>query len=488
MHILRRPLAEIPDPLALPPPRSRGASPFDAAIRPPGSKSLSNRALLLAALAPGQSILHGALVDADDAVRMIDALRTLGATIDVHEDRVVVHGVGGRWKPVHPNGSPATGDLLLNLNNAGTATRFLAAAALLSPVPIVIDGNARMRERPIGELGDILKKLGASISYSARPGFPPMRIVPPAFPPDATVLEIPTTQSSQFISALLLIAPWLPHHLTIKLVGEITSESYINMTLGLLQRLGASVQTAGDNRVIRVGPAAASPTNRDLIPGDGIPPFEYDVEPDASGATYFWAAAALVPDSTCRLLDLDAGSLQGDTGFVELLGRMGATSTLKPALAGSRASLQVRGPRTLLPIMADMSDMPDAAMTLAVVASFASGVSVLRGLRTLRVKESDRIAAMQTELAKIGVKIDSPVAGDSGAMTITPPGGGGGGRGPGIDCSPSAPPVHFDTYDDHRIAMSLALIALRRPNVFINHPQCVAKTYAAYWRDLAGLF
>ncbi len=481
-HNLCLPLAQIPDPLPLPPPRTRGVSPFDVSVRPPGSKSLSNRALLLAALTPGTSVLRGALVDADDAVRMIDALRQLGATIKSDVDRLTVTGVGGRWKPVDDRGAPAKADVLLNLNNAGTATRFLAAAALLSPVPIVIDGNARMRERPIGELGDILRKLGATISYAGTPGYPPMRIVPPAVPQNATVLDIPTTQSSQFISALLLIAPWLPHHLTLRLVGEVTSGSYITMTLGLLQRLGAAVQTGGDNRVIRVGPASTSSAG---TPGGGIPPFEYDTEPDASGATYFWAAAALSPDSTSRVLDLDGKSLQGDTGFVELLGRMGATSTVKPAAAGTAGSLAVRGPRTLLALMADMSDMPDAAMTLAVVASFASGVSVLRGLRTLRVKESDRIVVMQTELAKIGVKVQSPVAGDAGAMTITPPGGG---RGAGVDCSTGVAPVYFDTYDDHRIAMSLALVALRRPNVFINHPQCVAKTYANYWRDLAGLF
>jgi 3-phosphoshikimate 1-carboxyvinyltransferase len=471
--MLNRPLAEVPDPLPLPPPRTRGEAPFDAAVTPPGSKSLTNRAILLAALADGESVLHGALVDADDAQRMVEALRTLGSQVEVGEGGTVkVRGVGGRWKPAAGEGA-----VTLNLNNAGTATRFLAAASLLSPVPIVIDGNARMRQRPIGELGEILTRLGARVRYLGdAPGCPPMEVTPPVGLDAERTLDIPTTQSSQFISALLLISPWIVPGMTIKLTGEVTSASYIGMTVGLLERLGASVRSSADLRVLRVGPA-------DGVRGGlacGIPAFMYPIEPDASGATYFWAAAALLPEARCRVMGLDSDSLQGDTGFTDLLARMGATVTVRPAALDLPAYIETRGPATLGGVMADMADMPDAAMTLAVVASFASGMSILRGLRTLRVKESDRIHAMQTELAKIGVKVDSPVAGDAGAMTITPPRG-------GVDCSPNAPPVYFDTYDDHRIAMALSLVSLCRPNVFIRHPQCVGKTYATYWRDFARL-
>jgi 3-phosphoshikimate 1-carboxyvinyltransferase len=470
--MLGRPLAELPDPLPLPGPPGRGAAPFDAAVTPPGSKSLTNRAILLAALAQGESVLRGALVDADDAMRMVEALRTLGAEVDVGTDGTVkVRGVGGRWRPR----DVTAGRVLLNLNNAGTATRFLAAASLLSPIPVVIDGNARMRQRPIGELGEILTRLGARVRYEGdAPGCPPMEVTPPgggAGVGGERTLEIATTQSSQFISALLLISPWITPGLTIKLTGEVTSASYVEMTVGLLERLGASVRSAGDLRVMRVGPTEG---------GTGIPAFTYEVEPDASGATYFWAAGAMMPNARCRVLGLDSGSLQGDTGFTDLLARMGATVTVRPGVLGLPASIETRGPLELNGLMADMSDMPDAAMTLAVVASFAKGMSILRGLKTLRVKESDRIEAMRTELAKIGVKVESPVAGDAGAMTITPPRG-------GIDCSAGVPPVTFDTYDDHRIAMSLALVSLRRPNVFINHPQCVGKTYATYWRDFAKI-
>ncbi|QOJ00794.1 MAG: 3-phosphoshikimate 1-carboxyvinyltransferase [Phycisphaeraceae bacterium] len=462
-------IEDLPDPLHLPAPAGRGAAPFRAVVTPPGSKSLTNRALLLAALCRGTSTITGALTDADDARRMIEALTTLGATVERAGTTLRVTGVGGAWTPA------GAGDVVLDLNNAGTATRFLAAASLLSPRPVVIDGNARMRQRPIGELGEMLEGLGAGVTYLADAGRPPVRVVPPA-PLDTTkTVDIPTTQSSQFVSALLLIAPWLPHGLTLRLSGEVTSASYIAMTIGLLQRLGATVRASADLRVVRVGPArdgAGRPV--------GLPAFEYHVEPDASGATYFWAAASLVRDAKCRVLGLDSSSLQGDSRFTDLLARMGCEITVSPASGGSPGWIECAGPDALQPVMADMSDMPDAAMTLAVVAAFAPGTSVLRGLRTLRVKESDRIEAMRAELAKIGVECKSPVFGDSGAMTITPPRG-------GVSCSADAPPVAFDTYDDHRIAMSLALVSLRRPNIRINHPACVAKTYPTFWADFAGL-
>jgi len=476
IDLLNRPLAELPHELALSPvprwPRHRRPT---LRVRPPGSKSLSNRALLLAALASGTSTIRNALLDADDAQRMLAAIQALGATHHAAIDEATgacslqVQGVAGVWRP---KSDPAE----LNLNNAGTATRFLTAAAVLSASPIVIDGNARMRQRPIAELADILPLFGARIEYLGQPGFPPLKIIPPRAlgkPPAAPrVIELPTTQSSQFISALLLIAPWLSTGVTLKLQGEITSKSYIQMTLGQLAELGASVRNSADLSVIRVGPAQSSV---DAPPG--LSAFEHDVEPDASGATYFWAAAAILPGLTCRVKGIGADSLQGDSDFPVMLERMGVQRV--PSEPG-QTELAVDGPDELMPTIADMSDMPDAAMSLAAVACFAKGSTILRGLRTLRVKETDRIAAMQKELSKLGVRVDSPVAGDPDALSITPPTG-------GMDCSPSCPTVHFDTYDDHRMAMSLALIALRRPNIIIRDPQCVAKTYPTYWRDYARL-
>jgi 3-phosphoshikimate 1-carboxyvinyltransferase len=338
-----------------------------------------------------------------------------------------------------------------------------------------------MRERPIGELIDALAMLDAGADYLAAPRFPPVRIRPPADLPSNATLTLSTTLSSQFISALLLIAPWLPGGLTLRLEGDITSRSYVQMTLGLLDLLGATVRTSDSLHVIRVTPPPHPARGR------GLAAFDYLVEPDASGASYFWAAAAMAPGATARVEGLEARSLQGDTRFPELLSRMDAVVICEdgapaagPGASPSLPSIGVRGPSALAPIMADLSDMPDTAMTLASAASFASGRSILRGLRTLRVKETDRIAALQSELAKVQVKVETNVLGDRDAITINPPPG-------GIACSPAAPRVEFDTYDDHRMAMSLALFGLRRPNVWIRNPRCVAKTYPNFWRDLAAL-
>jgi 3-phosphoshikimate 1-carboxyvinyltransferase len=452
---LLKPITELPRVLAMPAPPAT----FDAAVTPPGSKSLTNRALLLAGLARGESRVSNCLRDADDARRMIAAIQQLGAGVrDGPGGSLVVTGVDGRWR-VPPEG------VRLALGNAGTAARFLAASAMLANGPVTIDGDARMRERPIGELGDVLGKLGCGVVYEGSAGCPPVKITPPSAGAPSPLLEVPTTQSSQFISGILMAAPWLSRGLTVRLVGEITSAPYIAMTLGLLAQVGATVRHSEDLRVLRIGGAEGQ---------RGLPAFEYAVEPDASGATYFWGAAAAVPGARCRVEGLDVGSLQGDARFPEVLRLMGVKVGSGPGY------IETMGTATLKPILADMSEMPDAAMTLAAVACFANGTSILRGLRTLRVKESDRIAAMHAELTKLGVAVQTPVQGDKDAMTITPPVG-------GMDCSASAPPVEFETYNDHRIAMSLALIALRRPNITIRNPACVAKTYPTFWADFAKL-
>jgi 3-phosphoshikimate 1-carboxyvinyltransferase len=442
---------------------------FDIDVCPPGSKSLTNRALLLAALGTGESRLNRPLVDADDARQMLRALRTLGAGVDESEPGVVrITGTGGEWKPTGES------EVVLHLENAGTAVRFLAAGVMLSRAGVVIDGNARMRMRPIGELGELLEKLGAKVEYLGTHGCPPLRITPPVGGVCTKSLEVGATQSSQFVSALLLVAPFFEHGLTLRLREGATSASYVAMTAGLLSRLGVDVQTSADQRVIRVHPAPRdAQTGRPALPG-----FTYDVEPDASGATYFWAAAAMVPGARARVLDLDDNSLQGDSDFAVLLRRMGARAIERRT---PESSIRVVGPAVLEPIMADMSDMPDAAMSLAAAACFARGTSVMRGLKTLRVKETDRIEALRSELTKVGVRVDVGAAGDPATLTITPPPG-------GIDCSAGASPVAFETYDDHRMAMSLSLIGLLRPNVAILNPACVAKTYPGYWADFAKMY
>jgi 3-phosphoshikimate 1-carboxyvinyltransferase len=455
---LRAPLADLPDPLPIPTLPGGGAAPPVASVRPPGSKSLTNRLLLLAALAGGESVLRHPLLEADDAERMLGAIASLGAGVERADGLVRIRGVDGLWDV------PGDG-VTVNLNNAGTATRFLAASALCSPGPMTVDGNERMRQRPIGELGDLLRRLGAGVEYLGVRGCPPIRITRPEGGLVERGVSVPTTRSSQFISALLLVAPFLPDGLTLRLEGAVTSASYVRMTVSLLERVGVQVRTSEGLRVIRVLP--------------GCPSLDLDVEPDASGATYFWGAGALLPGASVAVEGLGEGALQGDSGFPEMLGRMGASIAVKDGADG--AVTVVRGPEGLSPVFADMSDMPDAAMTLAVCASFARGTSILRGVRTLRDKECDRIAALESELAKIGVVVESNVRGDPDVLTVTPPE-------KGVDCSEDAGRVEFDTFDDHRMAMSLALIGLRRPNVWIRDPGCVAKTYPGYFADLAKLY
>lgn len=455
-----RATSALPDPLPVRP-LAAGAIPFKCTITPPGSKSITNRALLLAGLASGESVLRGALVEADDTARMIDALRQLGAGVEREgAETLRVRGVNGKWKP---GGREVT----LDLGNAGTATRFLAAAAVMSPVPVIIDGNARMRQRPIGELTGALATLGVTIQHLGTPDCPPVRIVPPALDLHAPKIEFGALKSSQFVSALLLIAPWVSGGLTVRHTATVTSPSYIWMSLRLLERLGASVQSSDDLRVVRVGCGEDDEQQ-------GLSAFDLAIEPDASSATYWWAAAAMCPGSRAIVRGLGSESLQGDAGFPTQMERMGATVE-----AGSEW-ISCAGPNEIKPIVADMTDMPDAAMSLATVACFARGASIIRGLQTLRVKESDRIGAMESELAKVGVRVETNYLGDPGAIRVTPPAA-------GLDCTPGAPRVEFDTYDDHRIAMSLALIGLRRPNVFVRNPSCVNKTYPTFWRDLARL-
>ena len=459
---LRQPLGDLPDPLHLPTLTSVAGMQrrsLDLTITPPGSKSLTNRALLLAALADGRSTIRGALTDADDGRQMISALRALGATITERATDVDVEGVNGRLRVSSESAS-------IGVNNAGTAMRFLAAAALLNPdqaSPITLDGNARMRERPIGELGAILEGLGARVEYLGGHGYPPIRIWSPgtkaATRPDA--LEIGRTRSSQFVSALLLVAPWLPSGVSLRFTEDVTSESYIEMTTGLLTRLGADVRVGVRDRSVVVGPG-------------GLRGFTLQIEPDASGATYPWAMAAVLPGLCVRVPGLSHPSLQGDARFPSLLAAMGATVSSSP-LATS-----VTAPARLTAINADLALMPDAAMTLAAVACFAEGTTTLRGLRTLRDKETDRIEATRRELSKVGVRVRVGVPGDADALVITSPPGGIDGAG--------AERVELDTYDDHRMAMALSLIALRRPSTWIRNPACVAKTYPGYWQEIARLY
>lgn len=461
---LARPLGELPDPLPIP----RVGRAFDVRVRPPGSKSLTNRAILLAALADGESTLTHALVDADDAQVMVRALRALGAGVEIDGSTVRVRGVGGRWRV-------GTDGVTINLNNAGTATRFLTAAAVLAPAGsggIVIDGNARMRERPIRELGDALARLGVRVEYLGGNGCPPLRVHPPADGSAlARTIEFGTTASSQFISAVMLVAPLLPGGLRVISRDPVTSPSYIAMTRALMGRVGVRVESGGEAGCTldeRIGPQA-------------VRGFTLDIEPDASGATYFEAAAALVPGARCAIDGLDlsptpgAGSMQGDARFV------GVISAMAGAVERLGTAVRVTGGPRLVGVDADLSDMPDTAMTAAVLACFADGPTTLRGLRTLRVKETDRLEALRVELGRLGAGVrilPDVLHGEADeALEITPPSSGGAGS-----------VVAFDTYDDHRMAMALALVGLRRGGVLIREPACVRKTYPTFFQELARLY
>jgi 3-phosphoshikimate 1-carboxyvinyltransferase len=270
------------------------------------------------------------------------------------------------------------------------------------------------------------------------------------------------------VSALLLVAPFMDDGLTIRFTEDVTSESYVEMTVGLLRQLGVRVEHDAADRTLTVWPGR-------------LAGFELAIEPDASGATYPWGIGAVLPGVCVRVPGLSHPSLQGDAKFPTLLARMGA------AVSSSPLATSVTGPAKLSGIEADLSLMPDAAMTLAAVACFASSPSVLRGLRTLRDKETDRVEATRAELTKIGVRVEVGVEvgpggpADADALVISPPRG-------GVVCDGGVERVDFETYDDHRMAMALSLIALRRPNTWIKNPACVAKTYPGYWRELARVY
>lgn len=467
VDILRRPLEALPAQLELTP----VGGPFDVTIRPPGSKSIMNRALLLAALAKGSGFIEHPLMEADDARLMISALRQMGATFDYSRslDSLEVVGTAGKL----------SGGCGINLNNAGTATRFLTAAACLADRPVVIDGNERMRKRPIGELVSFLRQLGVRIEELGEPGCVPLRVHPHR--PNGGEIEIRRTQSSQFISALMMLGPFCEDGLTLRFTSPPTSLSYIELT-GNVMHVGLGhdwywFEGSVDEGFLRLPPK---------------PLYNFSVlelEPDASSASYVRAAGAISAGSIARTPGLGGATLQPDDQFLRVIHEVQVHNRVAP-VGDTRVEVEapdaVHGTPSLRAIDTDLSLMPDTAQTLAAVACFAEGTTTIRGLRTLRVKETDRISAIQNELAKIGVRAEAfeyeneHATRDEGIRITAPKGG--------VDCSDDAPHVVFDTYDDHRMAMSLALIGLRRPNVAIRDPGCVRKTYPTFWRDWSLLY
>jgi 3-phosphoshikimate 1-carboxyvinyltransferase len=425
---------------------------FRAALRPPGSKSLTNRALLLAALAEGESVLRGPLL-ADDSRRMLGALQGLGFApkLDEEETLIVINGQGGRI--------PAK-TAELNLGNAGTAYRFLTAACCLGTDrdaanrggEYTLDGIDRMRQRPIGQLVDPLRALGGDVTYLGAAGFPPLRVR--GSPLAGAELVMAPTLSSQYISALLQIGPYCENGLTLRFDGPVTSRPYVEMTLATMERFGAAVEVDATFTRIHVKPGVYRGT-------------DYAIEPDASNASYFLAAAAIVPGSRCTIEGLGKGSVQGDVGFADVLQRMGA------GMLYGRDFITVIGPPAETPLRGldiDLNHMPDMAQTLAAVALFARGPTTIRNIGNLRVKETDRLAALRAELTKLGAAVE--VEGDD--LFIEPPDG-------------PLKPAAIDTYNDHRMAMSFAVVGLRSPGVVINDPACVEKTFPEFFEYLDAL-
>ncbi|ENO4110428.1 3-phosphoshikimate 1-carboxyvinyltransferase [Salmonella enterica] len=411
----------------------------DGAINLPGSKSVSNRALLLGALACGKTVLTN-LLDSDDVRHMLNALSALGINYTLSADRTRCDITG--------NGGPlrASGALELFLGNAGTTMRPLAAALCLGQNEIVLTGEPRMKERPIGHLVDSLRQGGANIDYLEQENYPPLRLRGGFTGGD---IEVDGSVSSQFLTALLMTAPLASKDTIIRVKGELVSKPYIDITLNLMKTFGVEIANHHYQQfVVKGGQQYHSPGR-------------YLVEGDASSASYFLAAGA-IKGGTVKVTGIGRKSMQGDIRFADVLEKMGATITWgDDFIACTRGELHA--------IDMDMNHIPDAAMTIATTALFAKGTTTLRNIYNWRVKETDRLFAMATELRKVGAEVEE----GHDYIRITPP----------------AKLQHADigTYNDHRMAMCFSLVALSDTPVTILDPKCTAKTFPDYFEQLARM-
>ncbi|SCY64708.1 3-phosphoshikimate 1-carboxyvinyltransferase [Nitrosospira sp. Nl5] len=419
-------------------------------MRLPGSKSISNRVLLLAALADGVTVIHD-LLASDDTARMLDALKALGVLIvKIDGNDYRVQGVGGQFSMRFP-----VNEANLFLGNAGTVFRPLTAVLALAQGRYRLTGVARMHKRPIGDLVDALRQLGADITYLGEEGFPPLQIKPAGI--HATAITVNGSISSQFLTGLLmalpLAGPIADRARTITVTGELISRPYIELTIALMARFGVQVEQEEWRRFVLHG------GQRYRSPG------QIFVEGDASSASYFLAAGA-IGAGPVRVEGVGQGSFQGDARFAEVLKKMGARIRLGDNW------IEARSPESgsLRAIEFDCNHIPDAAMTLAMAALFAKGTTTLRNIASWRVKETDRLAAMAKELRKLGAAVDE----GPDFLRVTPP-----------DGSLTAHAV-IDTYDDHRMAMCFSLASFGAP-IRINEPDCVAKTFPDYFEKFAAI-
>ena len=410
-------------------------------VNVPGSKSLSNRALLLAALAEGETELTN-LLDSEDIEHMLNALTKLGVSYRLSEDKTqcVVQGNGGAFNVAEP--------LELFLGNAGTAMRPLCAALAASNVDTVLTGEPRMEERPIGDLVDALREADAEVTYLKNEGFPPLQIKGKTL--NGGEMSVDGSVSSQFLTALLMAAPLFSGDVTIRIKGELVSKPYIDVTLDTMAKFGVTVEN--DNY------------QTFTVSGDAkyIAPGKFMVEGDASSASYFLAAGA-IKGGTVRVTGIGQNSIQGDIRFADVLEAMGAT------VVWNDEYVEVTG-APLKGVNMDMNHIPDAAMTIATTALFAEGPTTMTNIYNWRVKETDRLAAMATELQKLGAKVEE----GHDYIKVWP--------------TDSLKHAEIDTYNDHRIAMCFSLVALSDTPVTINDPGCTRKTFPDYFTRFKTLY
>ncbi len=415
-------------------------APLDARVRPPGSKSYTNRALVTAALAEGTSTLRGALFS-DDTNYMQRCLGQLGIEVASNAEDARIDVRGG-------NGQVADVEADLYVGNAGTAARFLTALVCLGQGAYRLDGVPRMRERPMADLLSALRSMGVRITEHGQPGCFPITVSGKGRKEGPISVRLPGSASSQFISGLLLSAPCFGQEVTVVVEGDLVSKPYLDMTADVMAAFGAEL-TYDDYSSFRVAA------------GQRYTGTDYEVEPDASAASYFFAAAAIC-GGRVRVEGLGTNSKQGDLGLVDVLEQMGARVDREPSATTVTGTGQLRG------VQVDMKDLSDVAQTLAVVAPFASSPTRITGIGFIRKKETDRIGAVVTELSRLGIEAQEE---EDGYIVM-----------------PGQPkPGTVRTYDDHRMAMSFALLGLKAPGIRIADPKCTSKTFPNYFEVLETL-
>lgn len=427
-------LAALPDPM----PIEAVSGPLDATVSVPGSKSVTNRALVCAALATGPSVLDGALF-ADDTEAMLGVLRTVGLSVavDPSAGRVSVEGSNGRLPPT---------DQQIDVRQSGTTARFVLPMLIAGEGRYRVTADHQMRARPMAAAFVALAELGAAVEERGAPGHLPVAVS--AGTVRSSTVEVPGDASSQFLSGLLLVSPCLPKGLVIRVTTPLVSRPYVDLTIAVMEEFGATVDRPDDSTFT-------------VAPG-GYHGRSYRVEPDASAASYPWAAA-MICGGRVSVQGLGSGAAQGDMAFLDMLGAMGAVVE-----RGERSTVVTAAAGSLQGGSFDLRHISDTALTLACLAPFASEPLTITGIGFIRRKESDRIAAVATELARCGIRVDT----DDDGWTIHP------GR---------PQPSVVDTYGDHRMAMSFALLGLAVPGISIADPACVAKTFPGYWQLLDEL-